>query len=757
MPDIAQATDQVVNTQRSMLLTGAEILKLHPEPLIGRRDQLKAIQDVLLRDSVNNVLMFGPGGVGMSSIARGLESLKDDLKTPHEIVNKRFMWLQVDDLMASGNGRKIIEDFEAILRRLRQDPDSVLVIDDFADFLKAAKNNGASAIINALMRDLKRHKFQACFEARLEDLGSVLKDYHSDLNENFTRVQITEPNKEELEAIAMAAKANFEKKGIPIANEAIKEGLALTTKYPRVLMLDRAQPERLLSLTDQALSEYRTLAHGRAAGIPAIEAQLAQLERASTPDAKDDNPFKSLSEAEREAKKAALVKERENLEAEWKKQQEAIREKTKKRSEFRDQRDKEQEELDDLRAPKKKDPGDKLSDVNALEAVKIDTPEMKEKAELIASLQRDIDKKTAEIKELSDLQNKGLILGVSEMRNTFSRISGIPVEDMTEDDATRLTNMEPELGKRVFGQDYAIKQVSKVIRIARAGLKEPEKPIGSFMFNGPTGVGKTELVKALAEFLYKDEHAMTRIDMSEFMEKVAVNKLIGAPPGLVGYDEGGVLTNAVRSRPDQIILLDEIDKAHPDVFNVLLQVMDAGRLTDGQGVTVDFRNTLIIMTSNLGARYFQDPTMTNDQAVGAMQALVKETFKPEFLNRIDEIIGFNSLNEMTIRQVVKKEFNKVSGYVKDQGITVEADQETMNKIAANHYESQYGGRGMVRWLKMNAKDKLADEILALPKGHSGVHLKVTYNDQAQALDVAREMKTAQPANTSTPAQMPKVA
>lgn len=746
MSDIARTVDHVIDSQRSMLLTGAEMMSLHPEQLVGRKTQLRGIQDVLLRERANNVLMYGPGGVGMSSIARGLQSTKDDLETPHDIVNKRFMWLQVDDLMASGNGRKIIEDFEKILRRLRQDADSVLIIDDFADFLKSAKNNGATAIINALMRDLKNHKFQACIEVRMEDLGSVLKDYHSDLLENFTRVQVEEPKKEEVYEIVNAAKGAFESKGIPVSDEAVKEAIALTTKYPKIATLNRAQPERALSLLDQAMSEYRNTAHSRPAGVPALDAQLAQLAR---------DP--ALSDADRAAKQADIEAQRGVLYKEWEEQQKAIRAKTHKRGEWRDQRDKEQEELDDLRAPKKKDPNDpKATEANPLDDVNIDTPAMKEKAELIASLQRDIDKITGEIKTLANKQNEGLSLGMSEIRNTFSRLSGIPVEDMTEDDSARLAGMEAEMGKRVFGQDYAIQQVSKVIRIARAGLKEPEKPIGSFMFNGPTGVGKTELVKALAEFLYKDEHAITRIDMSEYMEKVAVNKLIGAPPGYAGYDEGGALTNAVRGRPNQIILLDEIDKAHPDVFNILLQVLDAGRLTDGQGVTVDFRETMVIMTSNLGAKYFQDPTLTPAQATEAMTALVKETFKPEFLNRIDEIIGFNSLNEMTIRQVVRKEFNKVSGYVKDQGITVSTDQETINQIAANHYEPQYGGRGMVRWLKMNAKDKLADEILGLPKGHSGAHLSVKYNNEARALDVLRET-IEQPANAAPPLPMPKVA
>ena len=749
MPDVSSASERLTESHLAFLKTGGEIVRANPDfKLEGREDQLRKIYNVLLRERANNVLMYGPGGVGMSTLAKGIQFKKDDLTTPHEIVNKRFMWLKVDALMASGNGKKIIEDFEKILRRLALDPNTVLVIEDFADFLKAASKNGASSIINALMRDIKSKKFQTILEVRVEELGSVLKDYHSDLTENFTRVQIEEPKPDVTQRIVDAVKPLFERKGIKVADDATKEAVALTVKYPKVPTLDRAQPERALNLIDQSMSEYRNEANSRPARLPAIEAELASL-------AKEADQKKAA------ARKTALEAERAKVVAEWEAQQKRIRDLNKQRGDLREQRDQAQLDYDDMKAKSQKNAREALrksndgsistADLDEIASTNVDTPEMRENMELVRACESDIKLMTDEIVTIGRKQSEGLVLGAKEVRDTFSRLSGIPVNDLTEDDSARLEKMEEELGKRVFGQDYAIKQLAKTVRIARAGLKEPEKPIGSFMFNGPTGVGKTEIVKALAQFLYKDEFAVTRIDMSEYMEKVAVNKMIGAPPGYAGYEEGGALTNAVRARPNQIILLDEIDKAHPDVFNVLLQVLDAGRLTDGQGVTVDFKETLVIMTSNLGAHFFQDPALSFDQASAQMMQLVKSTFKPEFLNRIDEIIGFNALAPAIIEKVVRKEFNKIGGYLKDKGVAVDISDECIKKITDNHYDPTYGGRGIVRYLKMNAKDKLAAAVLDMPKGQAGgIKLVTRYNDAAKTLEVLRETV----ANTNKAAPQP---
>jgi ATP-dependent Clp protease ATP-binding subunit ClpB len=661
------------------------------DPVIGRDEEIRRTIQVLSRRTKNNPVLIGEPGVGKTAIAEGLAIRIVNGDVPESLKNKSLLSLDMGALIA---GAKYRGEFEERLKSVLSEVTSaegqiILFIDEMHTLVGAGKADGAMDASNLLKPALARGELHCVGATTLDEYRKhVEKD--AALARRFQPVFVDEPSVEDTISILRGLKEKYElHHGIRISDSALVSAATLSNRY----ITDRFLPDKAIDLMDEAAARLRMAVDSKPEALDELDRRIMQLkiEREALRKEEDEGSKTRLGRLESEL--ADLEEQAQSLSTKWHAEKERLQGGQKLK-----------EELDAARSQ--------------LEIAQRQG-DLAKAGELAYGVIPELEKK---IKSAEDPNGDGKIdplmaeevVTPSHIAQVVSRWTGIPVDRMLEGEREKLLHMETSLGARVIGQSEAVAAVAKAVRRSRAGLQDPNRPIGSFMFLGPTGVGKTELTKSLAQFLFDDDTAMVRLDMSEFMEKHSVARLIGAPPGYVGYDEGGVLTEAVRRRPYQVVLFDEIEKAHPDVFNVLLQVLDDGRLTDGQGRTVDFRNTVIILTSNLGAEYLVD--LKDGESVelvrGKVLDMVKAAFRPEFLNRLDEILLFHRLGREHMGSIVDIQFGRLQHLLKDRDIVLELTPRAREWLANEGYDPAYGARPLKRVIQRAVQDGLAEEILA---------------------------------------------
>ena len=657
------------------------------DPVIGRDDEIRRTIQVLSRRTKNNPVLIGEPGVGKTAIAEGLALRIVNGDVPESLKDKQLMALDMGALIA---GAKYRGEFEERLKAVLSEVTSangniILFIDEMHTLVGAGKADGAMDASNLLKPALARGELHCVGATTLDEYRKhVEKD--AALARRFQPVFVEEPTVEDTVSILRGLKEKYEQHHkVRISDSALVSSATLSNRY----ITDRFLPDKAIDLVDEAASRLRMQVDSKPEELDELDRRIMQLkiEREALKVEKDEASRDRLVRLEKEL--AGLEEESTTLTSKWQAEKQKL----------------------GLAADLKKE----LDEARNELAIAQRKGEFSKAGELAYGRIPDLEKKLAEAESQEETAGSMVEETVTpaHIAHIVSRWTGIPVDKMLEGEREKLLRMEDELAKRVVGQGEAVQAVSKAVRRARAGLQDPNRPIGSFMFLGPTGVGKTELTKALANFLFDDETAMVRIDMSEFMEKHSVARLIGAPPGYVGYEEGGALTEAVRRRPYQVVLFDEIEKAHPDVFNVLLQVLDDGRLTDGQGRTVDFRNTLIIMTSNLGAEYLVSLGEKDDveKVRDEVMAVVKASFRPEFLNRVDEVILFHRLRREDMGRIVEIQLARLEKLLSDRKIVLDLDEDAIDWLADKGYDPAYGARPLKRVIQKELQDPLAEKIL----------------------------------------------
>ena len=657
------------------------------DPVIGRDDEIRRTIQVLSRRTKNNPVLIGEPGVGKTAIAEGLALRIVNGDVPESLKDKQLMALDMGALIAGAKYRGEFEErLKAVLSEVTAaNGNIILFIDEMHTLVGAGKADGAMDASNLLKPALARGELHCVGATTLDEYRKhVEKD--AALARRFQPVFVNEPTVEDTVSILRGLKEKYEQHHkVRISDSSLVAAANLSNRY----ITDRFLPDKAIDLVDEAASRLRMQVDSKPEALDEIDRRIMQLkiEREALKLEKDEASKDRLTRLEKEL--TDLEEQSADLTAKW----QSDKQKLGLAADLKKQLDEARNEL----------------------AIAQRKGEFSRAGELAYGKIPELEKKLAEA-EAQDGKGGSMVeetVTPDHVAHVVSRWTGIPVDKMLEGERDKLLRMEDELAKRVVGQGEAVQAVAKSVRRARAGLQDPNRPIGSFMFLGPTGVGKTELTKALASFLFDDESAMVRIDMSEFMEKHSVARLIGAPPGYVGYEEGGALTEAVRRRPYQVVLFDEVEKAHPDVFNVLLQVLDDGRLTDGQGRTVDFRNTLIIMTSNLGAEYLvnlgegEDVDKVRDEVM----AVVKASFRPEFLNRIDEVILFHRLRRQDMGRIVEIQLQRLERLLSDRKITLSLDKEAIDWLADKGYDPAYGARPLKRVIQKELQDPLAEKIL----------------------------------------------
>ncbi|HEY9452207.1 MAG TPA: ATP-dependent chaperone ClpB [Bradyrhizobium sp.] len=657
------------------------------DPVIGRDEEIRRTIQVLSRRTKNNPVLIGEPGVGKTAIVEGLALRILNGDVPESLKDKKLLSLDMGALIAGAKYRGEFEErLKAVLQEVTAAEGSIILfIDEMHTLVGAGKADGAMDASNLLKPALARGELHCIGATTLDEYRKhVEKD--AALARRFQPVFVSEPTVEDTISILRGLKDKYEQHhGVRITDSALVAATTLSNRY----ITDRFLPDKAIDLMDEAAARLKMQVDSKPEELDSMDREIIRLkiEQEALKKETDTGSKTRLQALEKEL--ADLEKQSADLTSRWSAEKNKLSNAQKLKS-----------ELDALR----------IELANAQRR-----GEFQRAGELAYGRIPELEKKLVDIEAH---ENPGEMMEEAVTANhiaqVVSRWTGVPVDKMLEGEKDKLLKMEGSLGKRVVGQAEAVRAVATAVRRSRAGLQDPNRPMGSFMFLGPTGVGKTELTKALAEYLFNDETAMVRLDMSEYMEKHSVSRLIGAPPGYVGYDEGGALTEAVRRRPYQVVLFDEIEKAHPDVFNVLLQVLDDGRLTDGQGRTVDFRNTLIIMTSNLGSEFLvsqpegEDTSAVREQVMG----MVRAHFRPEFLNRVDEIILFHRLQKSEMGRIVEIQFARLQKLLEDRKITLTLDAAARDWLAAKGWDPAYGARPLKRVIQRSVQDPLAEMILA---------------------------------------------
>ncbi len=685
-----QKDENILEKFGRMITDDVKLGKL--DPVIGRDDEIRRMIKILLRKSKNNPVLIGDPGVGKTAIAEGLAQRIVNKDVPLGLQNKSLYELDIASLIAGAKFRGEFEErLKAVLNKIKERDDIILFIDELHTIVGAGASEGGVDASNMLKPMLARGEIQTIGATTLNEYRKYIEKDQA-LERRFQKIIITEPSVADTISILRGLKERFEAHhGVNISDNALVSAAVLSNRY----ITDRFLPDKAIDLVDEACASIRMEMDTLPTELDLLNRKVLQLEieKSALKKESDEISLNRLKKLEKEL--TTLKSQQESLKTAW---------------------EKEKTNLNKVKILKNDLEEAKLQLTNALNEIDY------EKA---AKLQYGkIPELESKIKNLLNENQFNLIsenVNSDQIANIVSKWTHIPITKLMQEDREKLLNLQNELKKRVIGQDHALKLVSDAIIRQRAGIKDENRPIGSFIFLGPTGVGKTEVARALAENLFDDEKHIVRLDMSEYMERHSVSRLIGAPPGYIGYDEGGQLTEKVRRKPYSIILLDEIEKAHSDVFNILLQILDDGRLTDNQGRVVDFKNTIIIMTSNLGSNYL----LNNEKEKVA--ALVKETFKPEFINRIDEIVYFNPLSFNVQKEIVTKMLVDLQTRLQAKDIKISFEESVNKQILKEAYSDEYGARPIKRYIQRHLETFIAENIIK-NRLHPHKDYQITYDN-----------------------------
>ncbi len=658
------------------------------DPVIGREDEIRRVIQVLSRRTKNNPVLIGEAGVGKTAIVEGLAQRIANGDVPQSLKDKQLLALDIGSLVAGTKYRGEFEDrLKAVIKEVREASGRIILfIDELHTIIGAGAAEGAVDASNMLKPPLARGELRAVGATTLNDYKKYIEK-DAALERRFQQVFVGEPSVEDTISILRGLKEKYEvHHGVKIKDSALVAAATLSQRY----ISGRYLPDKAIDLVDEAASRIRIEIDSMPEEIDELERRILQLEieRQALKKEKDDASKERLEKLSKEL--ADLREKSASLKGHWQREKDLI-----------DAMNRLKEQTDALKIEEQN--AERRGDLERVAEIRYGK---------LIEISKQMEKLSA---QLAELQKTGKMLkeevDEEDVAEVVSRWTGIPVSKMLEGDVERLIKMEDNLAKRVVGQDHALRVVSDTIRRARAGIQDVSRPLGSFIFLGPTGVGKTELARALAEFLFDDERAMVRLDMSEYMEKHTVSRLIGAPPGYVGYEEGGQLTEAIKRRPYSIVLLDEIEKAHPDVFNILLQILDDGRLTDGKGRTVNFRNTIIIMTSNLGSHVIKEFSLDYETMEREVKKILESSFRPEFLNRIDEIVLFKALTKQVLLRIVDIQLDQLRRRLEERKIALDLSQKAKELLAERGYDPVYGARPLKREIQQEIQNPLALQLL----------------------------------------------